>query len=271
MATATKVPAAKKVAKKVVKKAAPVKEAVEESTESKKRGRQGDPERDAELTEQLMSLDLEIEGKFPNVRVKGIAAAAAEVGIDSVRAKGLIMRHLAAESGTIKKATAESVRKARMDDGYGWGAIEAMFGITKSQCHKLFDEAMGEEEAWRKYHLFGTGGSERIRPEIEKSAAGTGAKRGRKSKEDIEAMNPVFPEPDEVDVAELRKKLDGKAIHRRLKDKTGEVLGLEKNIIKPGSLKVSKANGAKPRSIQFVDDKGATRTVQIDSIVKLGR
>lgn len=279
MATTTKAAVAKKAVKAVkapVKKVAPkVEETTEDEVVTKTRGRKADPERDAALTAELMEFEgLEIEGEFPDVRVKNIAAAAAEVGIDSIRAKQLILKHLAVESDSVVEATPEAVKDARLEGQLGWGAIDAMFGTSRSQSHKLFDEAMGEEDAWRKYHLYGTNGAERIKPEVEKSTSsgtGTGAKRGRKSAEEIAAMPAVFPEPDEVDAAEIRAKFDGKTVQRKLVNKDGDILGADKVTIKLGSLKVSSRNGAKPRSIQVVDDKGATRTIQIDSIYKVGR
>lgn len=266
MATATKKRPVKRVA---AEKAAPAKatrkgKAEEEvddeanGSEPKPRGRQRNVEQDAEYTEALLEA-VEINGEFgtPGLRVTGIGAAAEELGIDSIRAKQLIMRHLAEEAGyplDESEATPENIAASREENGgLDWLTIDLMYGTSRSKSHSLYDEARGDG-AHSEKRLFGQGGVDRIREKAEPKP------KKEKGKGSTKELTPIF-DGDEPK-GDIVSRLDGKKV--KVHSTAG---GVEKvATVTVSNPKVGTVKGV--RVVKYTDQKGNARTTAVESFVK---
>lgn len=257
MPTATKKAAAKKVPpapKKAAAKKAAARKAAPEQESPKPRGRQRDLEREAKLTSILLK-HVTVEGEWPNVRFKGIGAAAEAADIDQIRAASLLYRHLAQENG-VQTPSPDAVSKARLS-GLGWGVIDAMFGISRAESHRLFDEKHGEG-AHSKMRLYGQGGAERIKPAAEPKPKSERASGKASSKE----VSPRFSGDEPA--ADIVGALDGKTCQVRVR--ASGVEAVQKVKLAKGTVKVGKAKDK--RVVRFTDGKGNTRTLPLEAFVK---
>lgn len=255
---ATKTKAAKAKASKNAAPEPEVEDETSEEVETKTRGRRADAEKNAELVEVMLPL-VEVVGELPNVRFKNIGEAAKEAGIDSIRAAKLLRDHLAADT-EMPEATAEAIVEARDVQHVAWGVIASMFGITKTQVHNLYDSVHGEG-AHSSHRLYGADG---VKPKAEKTKSEGGGKRAEKQRDAAANSTPLFDDPDGVESAEIKKRIDGKTI-KNCVHSNGEPVGLQKVKVASG-LKVSKPGP--DRKIKFTDEDGKARTLLVDHLRK---
>lgn len=248
--------ATKKAVKPPAKKVPAAKKAAAPVEESKPRGRQRDVERDSKDLAVILK-HVTIDGEFPNHRTKGLSAAAEAAGTDPIRARSIIDRHLAEKAG-IQTATPKAVYDARLS-GLGWGVIDAMFGISRSESHRLADEVGGE--GWHsKFKLYGQGGAERIKPAAEPKPKSERAAGG--SRKTAADFTPMFE--GEETKEDIVSRLNGKTVTVRLRANGVESVGkvkVGKDTVKVGILKGQ-------RVVKFTDGKGNARTVALESFLK---
>lgn len=245
--------ATKKAVKPPAKKVPAAKKAAAPVEESKPRGRQRDVERDAKDLAVILK-HVTIDGEFPTHRTKGLSAAAEAAGTDPIRARAIIDRHLAEKAG-IQDPTPAAVSAARLS-GLGWGVIDAMFGISRSESHRLFDEKHGEG-AHSRMKLYGQGGTERIKPEAEPKP-----KSERASRKTAADFTPMFE--GEESKEDIVTRLNGKTVTVRLRANGVESVGkvkVNRDTVKVGTLKGQ-------RVVKFTDGKDNARTVALESFLK---
>lgn len=255
--TATKPAAVKKAApaKATKKAAAPV-----EVDEPKARGRQRDMVEEARILKELLK-GVTVIGEGVRARVTGISETASEIELDSgktldsTRAKMIILRHLAEDAGETVKPTPANVERLREDKLLSWAQIDAMTGTPRSKTLSLYDEAKGEDGAWRGFHLVSRDGEEGHRPKATpspKSGNGRAAVDG----------DPVFEGEETKDV--IAKKLEGKNVTW---NGSGKMEGTSFKAKVVTVTKVGKKGDS--RVVQF-NDGDKTRTVDLMTIVKVG-
>lgn len=254
MVTKTATKAAKAPAKATKK--APAKAPAEET---KPRGRQRDTAEEARILKALLP-NVTINGEGVHARVTGIGEAAAGIELDSgkaldtTRAKMILLRHLAEKAGHTVKPTPQNVERLREEKLLSWAQIDAMTGTPRSKTLALYDEAKGEEGAWRNFHLVARDGMEGNRPKATPSASSNGSAP-------IEG-DPVFEGDETKDV--IAKKIEGKNIRWNGSGKNADVSFKAKVV---SLTKVGKKGDS--RVIQF-NDGDKTRTVDLMSILKVG-
>jgi hypothetical protein len=258
MATKTatrKAPAKKVLAKKVPAKASATKKAAP-ATESSNgvRGRKRDPDEDARILKALLP-NVTIAGEGVRSRVNGIGEASKSAGVDPTRAKMILLRHLAEKAGESVRPTPANIQKLRDEKHLSWAQIDAMTGTSRNETLKLYGEAHGDPDAWRKFHVVSRDGTEGMRTKSAPSAKSGGARKALDAK-------PVFSGEETRD--EIVAKVEGKNITW---NGSGKMEGASYKAKVASVTKVGK--GKEGRVMQF-NDGSKSRTVLLTAIVKVG-
>ena len=177
---------------------------------------------------------------------ESVGAIAADLKLNSVTVNDLFIE------GTVSRVkeapTPARIKAGRDKESLSWKVLSVMYGITKAQVQKLYEEAGGNPRE--------TTARKAAAPVTKKAAASSVPVVPKQTK-------PVFKEDAEKD--SVIAKIDGKKITWLRKTD-----GQPEEAMVTGSLKVGKLKD-ETRVVQFTDEFGKARTVALLSIVKVGR